>query len=88
MITWEVSISNVKVAQKRANVSAVRTDSESGATETYSFKNAIIGTTSERQAILQQVWDNHLAYTDKQAAIDTFITNLEITAKTNLEGRE
>ena len=88
MITWEVNITNVNVDTKRANVTAVRTDDISGAVETYSFKKAIIGTTQERQAILELIWQNHLEYINGQSAIDTFIAGLEQTAKTNLEARE
>lgn len=83
---WTVSITNVDVDSKRADVSAVRVDGE--VTESYKLKGAIIGTTLQRQAVLQQIWDSHLAAQTKQTAIDAFITNLEDTAKANLEGRE
>lgn len=87
-ITWDVQISNVDVSQKRADVTAVRTDDVSGDVETYSYTKAIIGTTQERQGILQSIWDNHLAAANNQTAIDAFVDNLETAAKANLEARE
>lgn len=87
-ITWEVSITNVNVNTKRADITATRTDSSTGVVETYSFRNAIVGTTQERQALLDLVWQNHLNYISSQSAIDVFISGLEQSAKTNLEGRE
>ena len=86
MITWDVQITNVNVAQKRANVSATRTDGDT--VEVYTYTNAIIGTIQQRQALLQQIWDSHLAAVSNQGAVDAFISGLEQSAKTNLEGRE
>lgn len=85
---WEVSITNVDVNAKRANITAVRTDDISGEIETYSFRKAIIGTTQERQAILELIWQNHLELVSGRSAVDTFISDLEQMAKTNLENRE
>lgn len=87
-ITWTVNITNVDVAQKRADVSFIRIDDVTSESETYSFKKAIIGTTEERTALLNLVWDKHLDAVDKQTAIDDFVTNLEQLAKSNLESRE
>jgi len=87
-ITWEVQITNVDVDQKRADVSFTRVDDVSGTAENYNYSQAIIETTEQRAALLQTVWDSHLAAVSKQTAIDAFITNLEQTAKSNLEARE
>ena len=87
-ISWTVDITNVDVAQKRADVSFTRLDDVTGATENYSFRKAIIGTAEERTALLNQVWQNHLDAVSEQSAVDAFITNLEQLAKSNLEARE
>ena len=44
-ISWTVSITNVDVAQKRADVAFTRLDDVTQATENYSFRKTIIETT-------------------------------------------
>ena len=87
-ITWTVSITNVNIAQNRANVSAIRLDDASGATETYSYSGVILETGPQRAAVLNHIWAEHEAAVAKQATIDAFISSLEADAKTNLEARE
>ena len=88
-ITWDCNITNVNVTSKRADVRFTRTDSESSlAPWTHSYNQAIIETTQQRTALLNQVWDEWQNEVQKQADIDNFITNLEQTAKSNLEARE
>ena len=87
-ISWECSITNVNVDQKRADVSFVRTDDVSGETETYSFRKVIIETTAQRTALLDLVWSKHEDTETQNSAIDAFVTNLEQLAKSNLEARE
>lgn len=87
-ITWTVSISNVDVDSKRADVSFVREDSESGSQENYSFSKAIIETSPQRSALLNNVWQQHLDKVSEATNVDTFIDGLEASAKANLEARE
>jgi len=87
-IIWTVNITNVNVADKRADVSFNRLDDETQATENYSFKQTSLETTPERIALLEIVWQNHLDSVSDQTAIDAFITNLEQLGKSNLEARE
>ena len=87
-ITWDIQISNVNVASKRADVSFTRTDDVTNETENYRFSNTIIETAAQRAALLDQVWGEHLNAVTKQTVVDTFITNLEQLAKSNLESRE
>lgn len=87
-ITWDVSITNVNVAEKRADVSATRTDDVTSDTETYKYSAVILETGPQRTAVLNQVWADHEAAVAKQTAIDAFVSSLETDAKTNLEARE
>jgi len=87
-ITWTVDIRNVNVDQKRADVTFMRTDDVTSATESYNFSKAILETTAQRVALLDLVWQKHLDEVADQTAIDAFITNLEQLGKSNLESRE
>ena len=87
-ITWDVSINNVNVDQKRADVNITRTDDVTGDTENYRYSKVIIETTEQRLALLDQAWDEHEEAATKQTAVDAFITNLEQLGKANLEARE
>ena len=85
-ITWTVNITNVDVSEKRADVFFNRLDDETE--ENYSFKGVILETLAQKTALLNLVWDKHLAYLQEQTNIENFISNLEATAKANLEARE
>lgn len=87
-ITWECSITNVKVAEKRADVSFSRVDDVLETTEAYSFRGVILETTAQKTALLNLVWAKHQELITKQSAIDAFVSDLEDQAKTNLEARE
>ncbi len=88
-ITWEVKISNVDVAAKRATVVAIRTDdADADATEIYRFNKVVLDSASDRTSLLNTIWAKHLVSIDDQTAKDDFITNLEQLGKTNLESRE
>jgi len=87
-ITWTVDISNVNVDQKRADVTFMRVDEVTLATESYHFSKVILETTLQRVALLDLVWQKHLDEIADQAAIDAFLTNLEQLGKSNLEARE
>ena len=87
-ISWTVNITNVNVVKKRVDVAFIRTDDVTQATENYSFSRVIIGTTAQRTALLNLVWQKHLDAVSDQTAVDAFITNLEQLGKSNLEARE
>jgi len=76
------------VQSNRADVAASRLDDATQATETYSFNQVIIETSSQRAALLDLIWAEHLKAVDKQTAIDAFVTILEQLGKTNLKARE
>ena len=87
-ISWTVDIKNVDVAKKRADVSFMRVDDVTSATESYNFSKVILETTEQRVGLLDLVWQKHLDEVADQAEIDAFITNLEQLGKSNLEARE
>jgi len=87
-ITWTANITNVNVADKRADVSFNRLDDVTQETESYNFKQTSLETTTERVALLDAVWQSHISVVSEQTAIDAFITNLEQLGKDNLEARE
>ena len=88
-ITWDIDISNVDVSKKRADITFIRTDSESSLQpEVFSYRKAVIETSAQRAAILNQTWAKHLEEAADQDEIDAFITNLEQAGKANLEARE
>lgn len=88
-IEWTVSITNVDVDDGRATTSFTRTDTEDS-TEVWStsYGGAIIETGPDRAALLNQVWDAWQDELANRSAIATFISDLETTAKANLEARE
>ncbi len=87
-IIWELNITPQNVAQKKASVTATRTDDISGSVETYSIDTVILSTNAEKTAALDQLWQQHLDRSTKQAAIDSFIGTMEEDGKSNLEARE
>ena len=87
-ITWDLSITNVDVVNKRADVSYTRADDITGKTEYYSFKKVIVETPQQRAALQDLVWSKHEEAIANQTAIDNFITNLEQAGKIDLESRE
>jgi len=88
-ISWDVKISNVNLASKRGDVTAVRTDSESALQpRSYSLPNTPLETSQQRLKVLDTIkeWDD--AFIAKETAANVFIDTLETTAKTNLENWE
>ena len=83
-----MNITNVNVADKRADVSFNRLDDETQETESYSFKQTSLETTPERVVLLDAVWQRHLDAVNDQTVVDAFITNLDQLGKDNLEARE
>ena len=87
-VIWEVKINLINIAEKRASVSATRTDDVSGEADTYTISHAIIGTAQQKTDLLNNIWAHHLANIAKKAQIKTVLGGLELAAKTNLEARE
>lgn len=91
-IEWELKISTVNIAAKRADVFFTRTDTESTlAPQTYSYKQTLIaGDTPEetaaiRQKLLDTVKINVLKDEEKNTNVENMITNLEQVGKAALE---
>lgn len=88
-IIWNVKITVLDVATKSVSVTATRTDSESpNDVRTYTVLSAIIATTAQKLAVLDNIWLQHQTAITKQTAINAFIGTLEADAKANLEARE
>ena len=91
-IEWELKISTVNVAAKRADASFTRTDTESTlAPQTYSYKQTVVtGDTPEETAILRQklldtVKFNVMKDEEQNSIVEAMITNLEQAGKAALE---
>ena len=91
-IEWELKISTVNITAKRADVSFIRTDTESTlAPQTYSYKQTVIaGDTPEETAILRQklldgVKFNVMKDAERNSNVDALVTNLEQAGKAALE---
>ena len=87
-ITWNCEINDVDPEHFRADVNFNRVNDLTGAEENYNYSRVIIETAEQRAALLDLCWTEHLETIAKQTAIDTFISNLEQLAKSNLEARE
>ena len=87
-ITWDIKIYPLDVSRKEASITAVRIDDVAVTTETHTIISALLDTQEQKTTVLDVLWQLHLDYQIKQAAIDAYIGGLEIAAKTNLEGRE
>ena len=87
-ITWTVTITPIDVPTKTASIQAVRVDDSDGSTETHNIITAILETTAQKLAAMDDIWQQHLDYTARQAAIDAFVGALESQAEANLESRE
>jgi len=94
-INYDVQISNVNIAAKRADVTFTRTDTESAlAPQTYSFQNTIIAgespaeTLAIRLSLLNTVKAEVVKADEKQTSIEAMITDLEQAGKSALEAWE
>jgi len=90
-ITWNVTITPLNIVRKEAGIVAIRIDDTNPVdvkTETHTIISAILATVKQKQAVLDQIWQMHLDYQDKQTQIANYIGNLEAQAKTALEARE
>ena len=88
MITWAPSIIVTNLAEDRVSFSAVRLDSETGDTKTYSAGEGIVTTNAHKRAMEDAVWAKYQeALADEIAAAAKINTWLG-EAKTNLENKE
>jgi len=90
-VTWKVSIRPLDIARKEVSVSATRTDNtdpENIKTETHMILSAIIDTMAQKVAVMDQIWDMHIADVAKQAQIAAVVADLEAQAVANLGARE
>ena len=87
-ITWTVTITPIDVPAKTVSINAVRYDDVALETETHNIITAVIETSAQKTAVLDNLWQQHLEYQAKQTAIAAFLGNLETAAKANLEARE
>ena len=89
MITWDVKINVLSVADKAVSVNAIRIDSANPDNPvTYIVPRAIIETDEQKLAVMDEIWDNYQLDLTKQGQINNVIGTLETQAKNNLEGRE
>lgn len=86
MAAWDVSIKVLDVSEKRVSVTATRVEGDE--ISVFRVLDAIIETQEQKAAVLDNLWDQHLAYEQSQIAIENFMGGLELTAKNNLEARE
>lgn len=87
-ISWTCSITNVNTLSKRADILFTRIDDVTSDTWSHRYSQAIIETQQQRLDLLNAVWAEWQDQITKDTNIANFITNLEQTAKSNLEGRE
>lgn len=89
-ITWSVENLTVLDLPTRAISLTVKRvdDTKPLVTETIPVLFGTIATNAEKLALADNIWAHHLAYTDKQAQIDAFISTFKTDLKTNLEARE
>jgi len=87
-ITWDVIVAPLDVARKEASVVAIRTDSVTEQVETHRIISVILDTQTQKTAAVDQLWQMHLDYGDRQVAVDAFVGALETQAKTILEAKE
>ena len=88
---WKVDITPIDLERKEVRVSATRTDDtdpENVKIETHTVLSVIIDTTAQKLAVMDQIWEMHLADVVKQAQIAAIVDALEVQAVANLEARE
>ncbi|RPJ25492.1 MAG: hypothetical protein EHM35_15500 [Planctomycetaceae bacterium] len=88
-ITWEIKITNVQVATKRANVTATRTDGASALPpQVYSFTEVPIGTPAERLSLINTIKTRVTERASHNAQVEDTVADLEAAGKTALESWE
>jgi len=90
MITWDVKITVLNKAERRASITATRRDD----TDLEDIKlwsitlNTIIDTQAQKLSVMDFIWNSYQNNLAEQNALDTIVGSLEEQAKSNLEGRE
>ena len=84
---WQVEIDVIDIQAKRAQITAIRTDTITDEIYVYSC-TAILETPSQRSAVLQLIKDKYLEYLDRQDQADSVISGLEDTAANALNSWE
>jgi hypothetical protein len=89
-ITWDVKITPLDVPNRIVGILAVATDSISGGVHNVMLQNADVSTSARKAEVLNIIWNKYLKKRADHALLDSIapeIANLQIAAKTNLEGR-
>ena len=86
-LIWTVKITNVDLTKNKGDVSFDCYDDAEDITEHFSYRS-ILETTEQRLALLDKVWNDYLDRLSERTNIEAFISNLEQSAKANLEARE
>jgi len=87
-ITWTGKITPLNIVNYEAEISATRVDSITGDTQTYAVPKARIKTAAEKLAVVDELWGMHTDRSAKTTAVGNFVSALEASLKTALEGRE
>lgn len=88
MITWEVEIIPQVVEGKTAYIRGTRTDSDDPDNPRQYQVSGWLGTQASRVALLDELWNKHLAFMALDAQTKTFLEGLEEQAEANLNARE
>lgn len=88
-INWDIQITNVDVANGRADVTATRNDSESALPDqVFTYQYTPIGTSADRTKLLNAIKAEVVARTTYQTSVDAVVTSLELDGKNALEAWE
>jgi len=95
-VTWDVSIKLLDMVRKEVSVSATRTETDTAdpeniivvSTKTHTVLSVIADTNAQKLAVMDQIWEMHLADVVKQAQIAAIVDALKVQAIANLEARE
>jgi len=88
-ITWEVKITPINIDKYVASIRATRIDdAEPDNPMVYEIPRAVIETTPQQAAVMDEIWAKHQAALANKAKIDAFVAAKEAAGKANLEARE
>ena len=89
-ITWEVTIKPVKVSEQVVSISATASDSVTESEITVGIREAKISTAELKTAAINLIWSKYqraLSAWTSRNNVQITCDALELSAKTNLEGR-
>ena len=86
MATWNVQITVKDIVRKEASIAATRTDGED--VRTYRVSSAILDTTAQKLAVLDNLWSQFQADEARRTAIGLIVGAMETDAAANLNARE